>query len=224
LNDQHRHFNSRLLHIMQRFEGAYQHYHPAHTSMTAPEDYRNKPLATKLATLNLGTTKGKTSHPASTLPLRPNDSTAKDCGRIETWMKEKPRKHDTTEAELDGRYKTSLNEYCGDINDIRSAMSAICTRYVNGDVTAAGFALVANFALHLVELRTDEHDLMSRFGVSPAPALTAVATTHLSELRLSRLALFMVTHLDKLSIASAIQPQFNPSILPAYALFTHRDT
>jgi hypothetical protein len=144
---------------MQRFEGAYQHYHPAHTSMTAPEDYRNKPLATTLATLNLGTTKGKTYHPASTLPLRPKDSTATDCGRIETWMKEEPRKHDTTEAELDGRYKTSLSEYCGDINDIRSAMSAICTRYLNGDVTAAGFALVANFALHLVELRTDEHDL-----------------------------------------------------------------
>jgi hypothetical protein len=64
---------------------------------------------------------------------------------------------------------------------------------------------------------------MSRFGVSPAPAFHLLATTHLSELRLSRLALFTVTHLDKLSIASAIQPQFNPSILPAYALFSHRD-
>jgi hypothetical protein len=58
---------------------------------------------------------------------------------------------------------------------------------------------------------------MSRFGVSPAPAFHLLATTHLSELRLSRLALFTVTHLDKLSIASAIQPQFNPSILPAHA-------
>jgi hypothetical protein len=45
----------------------------------------------------------------------------------------------------------------------------------------------------------------------------AVATTHLSKLRLSRLALCTVTHLHKLSIASAIQPQFNPSILPAHA-------
>jgi hypothetical protein len=61
-----------------------------------------------------------------------------------------------------------------------------------------------------------EEGNMSRFGVSPAPALTAVATTHLSELRLSRLALFTVTHLHELSIASAIQLQFNPSILPAY--------
>jgi hypothetical protein len=34
----------------------------------------------------------------------------------------------------------------------------------------------------------------------------------------------MVTHLHKLSIASAIQPQFNPSILPACALLTHRDS
>jgi hypothetical protein len=58
---------------------------------------------------------------------------------------------------------------------------------------------------------------LSRFGVSPGPALTAVAITHLSELRLSRLVLFTVTHLHKLSIASAIQPQFNPSILPAHA-------
>jgi cytosine/adenosine deaminase-related metal-dependent hydrolase len=58
--------------------------------------------------------------------------------------------------------------------------------------------------------------MLSRFGVSPAPAFHLLATTHLSELRLSRLALFTVTHLDKLSIASAIQPQFNPSILPAH--------
>jgi hypothetical protein len=64
---------------------------------------------------------------------------------------------------------------------------------------------------------------LSRFGVSPGsgpglgPALTAVATTHLGELRLSRLPLFTVTHLHKLSIASAMQPQFNPSILPAHA-------
>jgi hypothetical protein len=58
---------------------------------------------------------------------------------------------------------------------------------------------------------------VSRFGVSPALAFHLLATTHLSELRLSRLALFTVTHLDKLSIASAIQPQFNPSILPAHA-------
>jgi hypothetical protein len=58
--------------------------------------------------------------------------------------------------------------------------------------------------------------ILSRFGVSPAPALTAVRTTHLSELRLSRLALFTVTHLHKLSIASAIKLQFNPSILPAH--------
>jgi hypothetical protein len=66
-------------------------------------------------------------------------------------------------------------------------------------------------------------DRVSRFGVSPAPALTAVATTHLSELRLSRLALFTITHLDKLSIASAIQPQFNLSILPAHAPL-HRES
>jgi hypothetical protein len=65
---------------------------------------------------------------------------------------------------------------------------------------------------------------MSRFGVSPAPALHLLATAHRSELRLTRLALFTVTHLHKLSIASAIQPQFNPSILPAYALFSHRDS
>jgi hypothetical protein len=58
---------------------------------------------------------------------------------------------------------------------------------------------------------------MSRFGVSPAPALHLLATAHRSELRLTRLALFTVTHLHKLSIASAIQPQFNPSILPAHA-------
>jgi hypothetical protein len=62
-----------------------------------------------------------------------------------------------------------------------------------------------------------EEGNMSRFGVSPAPALTAVATTHLSELRPSWLALFTVTHLHKLPIASAIQLQSNPSILPAYA-------
>ena len=53
------------------------------------------------------------------------------------------------------------------------------------------------------------------------PSLSLLATTHLSELRLTRLALFTVTHLHKLSIASAIQPQFNPLILPACALLTH---
>jgi hypothetical protein len=57
---------------------------------------------------------------------------------------------------------------------------------------------------------------LSRFGVSPVTALHLLATTHLSELRLSRLALFTVTHLHKLSIASAMQPQFNPLILPAH--------
>jgi hypothetical protein len=57
---------------------------------------------------------------------------------------------------------------------------------------------------------------MSRFGVSPAPTFHLLATTHLKELRLSRLALFTVTYLDKLSIASATQPQFNPSILPTH--------
>jgi hypothetical protein len=70
------------------------------------------------------------------------------------------------------------------------------------------------FTRHL-ELLGFTNAYLSRFGVSPAPALHLLATTHLSELRLSRLALFTVTHLHKLSIASAIQPQFNPSILPA---------
>jgi hypothetical protein len=69
--------------------------------------------------------------------------------------------------------------------------------------------------------RTPEQPaILSRFGVSPALSLTAVATTHLRELGLSGLALFTVTHLYKLSIASAIQPQFNPLILPACALHT----
>jgi hypothetical protein len=49
--------------------------------------------------------------------------------------------------------------------------------------------------------------LISGFGVSPAPTFHLFATTHPSELRLSRLALFTVTHLDKLFIASAIQPR-----------------
>jgi len=59
---------------------------------------------------------------------------------------------------------------------------------------------------------------LSRFGVlSSSPALAALATTHLSELRLSRLALFTVTHLHKPSIAFTIQPQ---SILNFHSMRT----
>jgi len=61
-------------------------------------------------------------------------------------------------------------------------------------------------ALQRSSFGLDSDEKMSQFGVSTAPALHLLATSHLSKLRLSRLAWFTVTHLHKLSIASTIQP------------------
>jgi hypothetical protein len=76
--------------------------------------------------------------------------------------------------------------------------------------------MVRNSSLNLPKHVLDCTVTVTVWGLS-CSCSHLLATTHRSELRPTRLALFTVTHLDKLSIASAIQPQFNPSILPAHA-------
>lgn len=153
-NEQHQYFNARLKDLTRMFAKTFDRHHPVNKSgVSLANDIQG--LSQNLEVLRTGDFSDGVD--SSSDPLSSQDSPLiQNDGLVKPEMASESQEDETTQADVDGSQDPLLDGYCEYVCEVRSAVLQTWSRYLEGKISAMNAAIVANFGLHLMEIRTNE--------------------------------------------------------------------
>jgi hypothetical protein len=152
--EQHRHFNRRLEDLTRMLTATFERIH-SYEDYKSPSAMPTQEVQGQFQRLQVdGSSElGEDDVQSPSYPGSPTDR-KEDC--IQSQLGSEAGENDTTQGDIDNDGESSIDQYCEDMARIRSTILKIWERYLHGEVNAVNAALVANFGLHLMEIRTSE--------------------------------------------------------------------